>query len=377
MARRRSNGRPTIADVAARAGVGAITVSRALRDPSRVSARLRESIARAIRELDYVPDLNARALASQHSNMVAVLIPAISQNIFTDVLRGVYDGVEDSGLRIEIANTRYQPDVEERLVADLLRHRPAGAIISGTGQSAATRRMLEAAACPVIQIMDLTDDPIQKIIGFSHFDAGRQMTEHLIEAGYRRIGFIGGMMNGRSLGRLAGYRAALEAAGLFDPRLIAVLGPLIEGPQAGPVMGHEFANARMGRDLTGRLLERYRDVDAVFCNTDVLAIGALFACLARGVRVPEDFGIAGFNDFDYMAAAEPSMSSVRTHRWRCGHAAMLAVREMLAGAPPRERVVDLGVEIMRRRSTDRAGLLAAAQSAPTDQAGGPSAISAQ
>lgn len=360
MARRRSNGRSTIADVAARAGVSAITVSRALRDPSRVSARLRESVARAIRELDYVPDLNARALASQHSNMVAVLIPAIAQNIFTDVLRGVYDGVKDSGLRIEIANTRYHPGVEERLVSEVLRHRSAGVILSGNGQSAATRRMLEAAECPVVQIMDLTDDPIQKIIGFSHVEAGRQMTEHLLEEGYRRIGFIGGMMNGRSLGRLEGYRSALEAAGLFDPRLIGVLGPLPTEPQPGPVMDHQFANAQMGKDITEGLFDRFPDVDAVFCNTDVLALGALFACLARGLRVPEDFGIAGFNDFDYMAAAEPSMSSVRTHRWQCGNAAMLAVREMLAGASPRERVVDIGVEIMRRRSTDRSGRFAAA-----------------
>ena len=119
-----------------------------------MSERLRESIARAVRELDYTPDLNARALASRQSSMVAVLIPAIAQNIFTDVLRGVYDGVEDSGLRIEIANTRYHPEVEERIVAELLRHRPAGVIISGVGQSAATRRMLEEAGCPVVQIMD-------------------------------------------------------------------------------------------------------------------------------------------------------------------------------------------------------------------------------
>lgn len=353
MTRRRSKGRPTIADVATRAGVGAITVSRALRDPSQVSERLRDSIAKAIRELDYVPDLNARALASRQSSVVAVLIPAIAQNIFTDVLRGVYDGVADSGLRIEIANTRYHPEVEERLVAEVLRHRPAGVIISGTDQLPATRRMLEEASCPVVQIMDLTGDPIRKIIGFSHLEAGRRMTEHLIEAGYRRIGFVGGMMNGRSLGRLGGYREALEAAGLYDPRLIAVSGPLPNARQAGPVMDHEFANARMGRDLTTGLLASYPDLDAVFCNTDVLAIGALFACMARGIRVPQDFGIAGFNDFDYMEAAEPSLSSVRTPRWRCGNEAMLAVRAVLAGAPEGEPVVDLGIEVMRRASTAR------------------------
>ena len=140
MRKRRSKGRPTIADVAARAGVGAITVSRALRQPSQVSPALRKKIDAAVRDLDYVPDLNARALASRRTNLVAVLIPALTQNIFTDVLRGIYDGVEDSGLRIEIANTRYDREIEERAVAAILRHAPAGVVVSGVDQSAATRQ---------------------------------------------------------------------------------------------------------------------------------------------------------------------------------------------------------------------------------------------
>ena len=226
MRKRRSKGRPTIADVAARAGVGAITVSRALRKPSQVSPALRKKIDAAVRELDYVPDLNARALASRRTNLVAVLIPALTQNIFTDVLRGIYDGVEDSGLRIEIANTRYDREIEERAVAASPAPRPGGSRSSPASTSPRRRgRMLEAAGCPVVQIMDLTDDPIQKIIGFSHVAAGRRMTEHLIAAGYRRIGFLAAWMNTRSRGRMAGYRLALEEAGLFDPELIGMAGP--------------------------------------------------------------------------------------------------------------------------------------------------------
>ena len=343
MRKRRSKGRPTIADVAARAGVGAITVSRALRQPSQVSAALRERIDEAIRDLDYVPDLNARALASRRTNLVAVLIPALTQNVFTDVLRGIYDGVEDSGLRIEIANTRYDREIEERAVAEILRHAPAGIVVSGVDQSAGTRKMLEAAGCPVVQIMDLTDDPIQKIIGFSHVAAGRQMTEHLIARGYRRIGFLAARMNSRSQGRMAGWRLALEAAGLYDPDLVAMAGPV----------AHGFATALMGRELTLAMLDGRPDLDAVFCNTDVLAIGALFACNARGVAVPRDFGIAGFNDYDYMAAAHPSLSSVRIHRWQCGNAAMRAIRDQLAGGEVGDPVVDLGFDIMKRASTDR------------------------
>ena len=354
MAGRRRSGRPTIADVAARAGVGAITVSRALREPSKVSPELRRNIEQAVSDLDYIPNLNARALASRRTDVVAVLVPSLTQNIFSDVLRGIYDGVEESGLRIDIANTRYNPQREEDQIVAILRHRPAAIIISGVEQTAACRKMLDSAGCPVVQIMDLTRDPIQKIIGFSHERAGRSMTEHLIESGYRRIGFFAGWLNSRSHERFDGYRKALEAAGIFDPGLVGLMGNE-DDPERSDY--HQFSNAMMGRQLMENMLDRRPDIDAIFCNNDVLSLGALFACIARGVPVPERMGIAGFNDFDYMEAATPGLSSVRIHRWRCGYEAMQAVRHQLEGGDIGERVVDLGFEIMKRRSTDRNGVL--------------------
>jgi LacI family transcriptional regulator, gluconate utilization system Gnt-I transcriptional repressor len=358
MRKRKTNARPTIADVAARAGVGAITVSRALRNPGQVSEALRHSIAEAVRDLNYVPNLNARALASSRTNVVAVLVPSLTQNIFSDVLRGIYDGVGDSGLRVEITNTRYDSAIEERNILEILRHEPAAIIVSGTEQTAISRKLLEEAECPVVQIMDLTEDPIQKIIGFSHEAAGKAMTEHLIASGYRRIAFFSGWMNARSKDRLNGYRIALEQADIYDPDLIRQIGN--EEPPDGQdplVHEHQFSTAMMGRQLMEDVLDRRPDIDAVFCNNDVLAIGALFACNARGVAVPARFGIAGFNDFDYMEAAFPALSSVRIHRWQCGHDAMMAVRHQLAGGDIGERIVDLGFQIMKRASTDRGGRL--------------------
>jgi len=204
---RRTDGRPTIADVARLAGVGAITVSRALRDPSQVSAALRANIDKAVKELNYVPNLSARALASVRADVIGVLVPSLTQNIFSDVLRGVYDGVEGTELQIQMGNTRYQPEEEERLIAQMLRQKPAGMIVSGTEQNDRSREMLENARCPVIQIMDLTDKPIDTIIGFSHYEAGRAITRHLIEAGYRHIGFLSGWLNGRSFGRYRSSRS--------------------------------------------------------------------------------------------------------------------------------------------------------------------------
>jgi LacI family gluconate utilization system Gnt-I transcriptional repressor len=232
-------------------------------------------------------------------------------------------------------------------------------IVSGVNQTANARRMLEQAGCPVVQIMDLSPDPIDRIIGFSHEDAGRRMTEHMIAQGYTRIAFLSGWMNSRSAGRRGGYRKALKAAGLDRPGLIhsiseSSLRHLLD--KVNPATGRpmlEFATPALGRELFRRALAADPKLDAVFCNNDILALGVLFECLQRGIRVPEDMGIAGFNDLDFMEAAEPSLSSVRTHRYRVGHAAVAAIRDQLAGRPAGPRIVDVGTEVMIRRSTDR------------------------
>jgi LacI family transcriptional regulator, gluconate utilization system Gnt-I transcriptional repressor len=357
----RSDGRPTIADVAAKAGVGAITVSRALRNPHLVSEALRRSIEAAIREISYVPNLSASALASRHSDIVGVLIPSLTHTVFTDVLRGIYDGVDETKLQVQLGNTRYDPQEEERLIGLFLRQKPSAMIVSGTEQTAKSRRMLETAGCPVVQIMDLSGDPIDQIIGFSHEAAGRRMTEHLIAQGYRRIAFLSGWLSGRSNGRLRGYQQALAAADLdANASVYSLNGAGMDDPtnNVQPLAGHpvrELATPAIGRLLFRQARARDQKIDAVFCNNDTLALGVLFECLGSGIRVPEDVGIAGFNDLDFMEAAEPALSTVRTHRYRIGHSAVAAIRAKLNGEEPNSRIVDVGFDIVQRRSTDRNG----------------------
>lgn len=152
--RRRGGGKPTIADVAQRAGVGAITVSRALREPERVSEDLRNQIATAIEELGYVPDRNARALASARDDIVAVLVPSLTNNVFAEVVRGLYDGLGDSHLQLHLGNTHYSGIEEERLLRVFLSQRPSALVVSGIDQTPAARAMLQKAGCPVVQIME-------------------------------------------------------------------------------------------------------------------------------------------------------------------------------------------------------------------------------
>jgi LacI family gluconate utilization system Gnt-I transcriptional repressor len=354
---RRTDGRPTIADVARLAGVGAITVSRALRDPSQVSETLRRNIDDAVRQLGYIPNLNARALASIRTDVVGVLVPSLTQNIFTDVLRGVYDGVAGSNLQIQVGNTHYSDAEEERLIGQMLRQKPSGMIISGVDQNPRSRAMLENAGCPIVQIMDMTDDPIDIVIGFSHYEAGKAIATHLIEAGYRHIGFLSGWMNSRSLGRLAGLTDTLKEAGLFNPKLITPVITGAEAPEHEDSEDRGFATPLTARKLLSRLIEAEPRMDAVFCNNDMLALGVLFECIRRGISVPEDFGIAGFNDFDIMEAAHPSLTSVRSPRYESGYNAVLAMRRRLEGNEAGERIVDLGFKVMKRGSTDRDGNL--------------------
>jgi LacI family transcriptional regulator, gluconate utilization system Gnt-I transcriptional repressor len=333
-----------------------MTVSRALRSPELVSEGLRELINSAVRELNYVPDLNARALASTRTDVLGVLVPSLSHTVFTDVLRGVYDGVDGTRLHVQVGNTRYDPAEEERLVGGLLRQKPSALIVSGVDQTATTRRMLESAGCPVVQIMDLTDDPIQVVVGFNHYQAGRVMTEHLIAQGYRHIS---GWMSGRSGLRLQGYRDALSAAGLSEPCQVhsvsreELLALAANDDPAVPAF-LEFSRPSLGREMFRRAQAQAAKLDAVFCNNDSLALGVIFECHAQGIRVPDDIGIGGFNDLDFTDACSPSLSSVRTPRYRIGHTAVATARAMMDGSYKGPKMVDLGVDVIARLSTQRA-----------------------
>jgi LacI family transcriptional regulator, gluconate utilization system Gnt-I transcriptional repressor len=336
---RRGGGRPTISDVARKAGVGAITVSRALREPERVSQDLRRQIQAAVDELGYVPDPNARALASARAEVFGVLVPSLTNNVFAEVVRGIYDSLSDSPFRIQLGNTHYSGLEEERLLQLFGSQRPAALIVAGIDQTPSSRRLLENAGCPVVQVMEIGPDPVDMMVGFSHLDGGRTATEHLIEMGYRRVGFIGARMDPRSQRRLAGYRIAMEKAGLFDPRLVTTT----------PVP----SSVSLGRELFRDALAKVPTLDGVFCNNDDIALGVLFECHRAAIDVPKTIGIVGFNDLDMMQVAFPSVTSIRTHRYEIGRRAVAMALAAIGGDRPQQRVVDLGFELKRRESTAR------------------------
>ncbi|WP_372834062.1 LacI family DNA-binding transcriptional regulator [Puniceibacterium confluentis] len=331
--------RTTLADVAARVGVSAITVSRALRRPDMVSEPLRKRIAEAVDELGYVPDPAARALASRRSNVIGVIIPSITNNVFSDVLTGIYDTLEGTAYDIQLGNSRYNAAKEEALLRVFLSQRPAGLIVTGFDQSPAARRLLETAGCPIVQIMETGGNPVDMMVGFSHFDAAGAATRHLIAQGYRAPAFIGARMDPRSQRRFQGYRAATTEAGVFsEARVLTTADP---------------SNVSLGARLFAELLARAPETDAVLCNNDDLALGVLFEARRQGMEIPGRLGLCGFNDLEMMACAEPPVSSVRTFRQQMGQQGSEMLLARLNGQEPEQRLVNLGYELIVRQSTLR------------------------
>ena len=329
----------TLNDVAISAGVSVITASRALRTPDIVSEKVRIRVEKAVSDLGYRPNQAARALASSTTSTIGVLIPSVTNLVFSEVMRGIYDAVEDTPNQVQLGNTRYTNRKEEELLRVFAAQRPMGLIVSGIDHSETARGLLSSFSCPVVQIMDIGPDPIDMMIGFDHREGGRAAVRHLLAKGYRRIGFIGARMDPRAQRRLDGYSDILQAEGLYDENLI------LTAPQPSSVV--------RGSEMFVDFLERAPDADAVFFNNDDMALGALFECQRRRIRVPQDFGIMGYNDLDYAAASAPTISTIRTLRYEMGRRAVEMVIAASQGARPDPAVVDVGYELKARQSTDR------------------------
>ncbi|MEH6631554.1 MAG: LacI family DNA-binding transcriptional regulator [Halopseudomonas aestusnigri] len=339
MGKRKGSGRATITDVAEHAKVGAITVSRMLRDPSKVSDKLRSRIEHSIKSLNYIPDPKARALASGQADIIGVLIPSLSNIVFADTLRAIHDGVKGTPYQVLIGNTRYDPQEEDRLISLFLGHRPAALIVAGIDQSEKSIQLLRNAGIPIVQIYEIGEDPIDMSIGLSHIAASQAMIEHLLAQDFRKIGYLAARMDPRMERRLETYRNKLKPLDLYDTKRV--------------VLTDKSSSVNCGRALMRQLLENAPDTDAVVCANDDIALGALFECQSQGISVPDQMGLIGFNDFEMMSAAYPSLTSVRTNRYKIGELAVENIFHRLKGEIPQQNQIDIGFELIQRDSTTR------------------------
>jgi len=337
--------RATLADVASRAGVSPVTVSRAIRHPEMVSEELRTRIDDAVRSLNYIPNHLASALASTRTQIVGVIVPSLTNGVFDDYLGAIQDVLNPAGIQMLVLNVRYSEIGEEQAIQTLLGYHPEAMIVAGVDQTERSRQMLKNAGVPVVQTMDVTDTPIDLNIGLDHTAAGAAAVRYLYDQGHRKIAHLTARGDPRARRRHAGYRRAMEEFGIYDERLV----------EASPAA----STVEMGSQQFAAVLDRVGDVSAVFTCNDDLALGTLFECQRRGLRVPDDLAIMGFNDLDFCVATAPALTSMSTERQRMGTWAAQSILEIIRGSGrrPKQTRVDVGFSIKTRGSTGaRAGV---------------------
>ena len=180
----------TLRDVARRAGVSEMTVSRVLRNSGYAAPATRERVLRAASEIGYVPNRIAGSLAQQRTNLVGVLVPSMTNQVYPEVLSGVAKGLEGASLQPVFGITGYAPRVEEGLIRDMLSWRPSGIAVAGLRHTAVARAMLRATAIPVAEMMDTDGRVVEFAVGLSHRRAGGIVAEHLVKQGYRSIAYL-------------------------------------------------------------------------------------------------------------------------------------------------------------------------------------------
>lgn len=334
--RTRATGRVTLADVAQAAGVSPITVSRALRGERAVAQELCERIQAAATALGYVPDPAARALASSRSSHVAVLIPKLSNTLFVELLDAVQNSLVPAGYQTLIGVTHDDAAEEEAVLRSFLAHRPAGLIVTGRDRSPTAAALIEGSGVPCVHVMEVEVGPGGHSVGFSQRDAGRAITQHLLDSGRRHIAYVAAQLDPRTLERGEGYETALVQAGL--------------GESVNKVLSDEPSSMALGGAMLERVLREAPHTDAIFFCNDDLAQGALLAALRLGVAVPGRVAVAGFNDLPGSDQMVPPLTTVATQRREIGEQAAQMLMKLMRGQPVEQPNVDLGFQVVRRAS---------------------------
>lgn len=333
------NKAPTMADVAKKAGVSTMTVSRALKPDSYIKQDTREKILKAVDELGYVMDTTAAGLSSRKTGFVAMIIPSINNANFAQTVRGVTETLESSRLQLLLAHTNYSVDEEEKLVAQLLARRPEAMILTGQRHTERCRRLLENADIPVIETWDEPLHPIGFSVGFSHAQAASLSLEHLQQQGCKKIAFLGGdnESDSRGFARRHGYIKAMQEQGQ-TPILID--------------LGEPPVTMENGAQAYQKFAADFPDCDGVICVSDLLAFGFLSAAKRAGKTIPDDFMIAGFGDYDLAAITIPSITTIAVQPKTIGKIAAQKAIELMEGeGTSNKEHLSVRIELVARETT--------------------------
>jgi DNA-binding LacI/PurR family transcriptional regulator len=334
--RQYSGQRPaSIKDIARIAGVSHSTVSRALHDSPLVTRATAAQIQKIARDVGYRASAVARGLVTRKTRTIGVVVTTVTDPWVGEVLSGIELAAADHGYAVFLADSNADPAREKSVVQSFAERRVDGIVVTSSRVGALHTPMLSEMMVPIVLINNQHPGKFVHSVMIENLDASREATEHLIGLGHRRIGYVGDRYGHHSdAERFAGYREALQKAGLpFVPELVA----------------HGDGKAEGGAPAMSRLLALASPPTAVFCYNDVTALGVLHAIHVRGLRVPADISIVGFDDLFFAPYTQPPLTTVRQPRKKMGQMAFESLLKLMSGEDPAE--IKVPAELVVREST--------------------------
>ena len=334
--------RPTQRQIAEESGVSRTTVSLVLNDVPdvRISPETRQRIIEVARRLNYYPDAAARTLVSGRTHTIGFVLCQSPDRVFADaflpeVLRGVGDAVQENGFRVLIHSVE-DVTAPEAYIGLVREKHTDGIILSGPRSDDEQLPRLKAEGFPMVLLGQLPGSDIP-FVDVDNVDAARQAVEHLVGLGHRRIGIITNapLEYTAARDRLAGYRQALEKAGLvFDEGLVR----------------YGDFREESGCVAMNQLLDLPEPPTAVFVACDLVAFGALVAIKERGLTIPDDIALVGFDDVPLAHYVDPPLTTVRLPAYELGYRAAMLLTQLIGGEPVEKREILLQTELIVRQS---------------------------
>jgi LacI family gluconate utilization system Gnt-I transcriptional repressor len=323
----------TLHDVAKAAGVSLITASRALSNPDVVSAKTIERVQRAVEATGYIPNLLAGGLKSKRSMTVAFLVPVISVPQFLPTVRELTEELDGAGYQLLLGQSGYDRARESALLDTMVSRRVDGIVVAGLLTPDGATERLRRLGIPVVETWDMTDRPVDMLVGFSHVKVGSSVAGYFLRRGWRRLG----------IATADDQRAAVRREGFLSTLARDVPTAVVPAP----------STVALGRRALGELLRKDPKLQAVYCSSDGLAEGVITEARARGLSVPGDLAVCGFGDAEFAAHLEPPLTTVHIDGALIGKLAAQMILARCRGNAVDKPIVDVGFEIVERGSTGK------------------------
>lgn len=332
-------------EVARQAGVSPATVLRVVNRPELVAVTTRTKVQEVMLDLGFVPNASAQALRRGRSQLIGALIPHISNSVFADFTDAVQKVFSEVGYNVMLGVHHFNPKDKLRQARSLVQAGIEGLLIVGYEHDPALFEALAQKKVSYICTDVHQSNSVHPSVGYDNYGAGQKIAEHLISLGHKRFGVITGdtQKNDRMAARLAGFRATLKDAGVTLHR-----NSVIEGD-------YNLADGRRGF-VTLRALSSSREagpITGIMCGNDVIALGVLLEAQARGVRVPRELSVVGFDNLEWAKEFSPALTTMLVPLAEMGRQAARALLSKIQGGSPRH-ALDLPLELVERETTGKA-----------------------